>query len=331
MKKIFSFMLSCVIMAGCGLQPGSDALAYPDDSRLQVVATIFPQYDFARRIAGDSATVRLLIPPGVETHSFDPSPSDIIMVGKSDLFLYTGAEMEPWAANLLAGLETPVDAIDLSAGLVLGSPESDPLNLIVNQEGHADHDHAISSARPSQTNHDHFYDPHIWTSPKMAMQMVSQISAAFCDADPQNAESYRHNEADLISELQELDAQFREVALQAQHREIVFGSRFAVYYFAREYGFSFLSAYDSCSSETEPAARTLAQVIDYVREHKINTIYYQELSETKVAQTIAEATGAKLLLFHSCHTLSMEEFSAGETYLSLMRQNLEHLREGVLL
>ena len=308
MKRLLA-LLCCLLTAAAGLTGCQTA---PDDgTTLRVVATLFPQYDFARRIAGERAQVTLLMPPGVESHSFDPAPADIVTVQQADVFLYTGPQMESWAEGLIASLPDDTEVIDLSQCVVLSSRV---------QAQHADdagHDHG------------HLADPHIWTSPVNAMKMVSAILEALCKADPEGSAIYRANAQEYQQELQELDEEFRRIVNDGQRRTLAFSGRFALHYFAQEYGLSCVAALEACSGESEPSAQSVAQVISTVREQSLPAVYYEELSDPKVGRSIAAETGARLLLFHSCHNLSKDEFERGETYLSLMRQNAENLKVGL--
>ena len=304
LKKIAIFLLVSLLLAGCSSQPQAAA----SDTGLQVVATLFPQYDFARAVAGELAQVTLLLPPGMESHSYEPSPQDIIRIDQSDVFLYTGPYMEAWADGIAQSLTSDVAVVDVSVGLALDPVES-------HEEGHS--------------GHVHNYDPHIWTDPTMAMVMVDNIAAAFCQADPANEDAYLANAAAYKQQLAELDAAFMEAVAQGQRTTICFGGRFALHYFAKRYGLSCIAAYDSCSEETEPSAQAVARITDAILEQGIPVIYYEELTEPKVANAIAQETGAKALLLHSCHNVSKTDLAAGVTYLSLMEQNLVNLKEGL--
>ena len=302
MKRILAALCAAALLALTGCAPAPASSSPAGKEKLTVYATLFPQYDFAREIAGDRAEVILLLPPGVESHSFEPTPADIAGISKSDLLLYTGDAMEPWAAKLIAGdLPDTVRAVDLSQGVALLAEEHE-------EEGHA-----------------HPFDPHIWTSPVNAMIMARTVVSALCEADPEGAEAYRANGERYLAELESLDDEIRTIVSQAKRRELVFGGRFAFHYFTAEYGLTAYSAYDSCSEETEPSAKAVSEVIGRVREDHLPVVYYEELTEPKVAQE----TGAKLLLLHSCHNLSKDELAAGESYLSLMKQNAQNLREGL--
>ena len=305
MKKIAIFCLIALLLAGCAPQSQDGG----PQAGLQVVATLFPQYDFARAVAGELADVTLLLPPGMESHSYEPSPQDIIRIDQADVFLYTGPYMEAWADDIAQSLTSDVAVVDVSEGLAL-----DPV------------EEADGEAHPG---HVHNYDPHIWTDPTMAMVMVDNIAAAICQADPANEEAYLANAAAYKQELADLDAAFMEAVAQGQRTTICFGGRFALHYFAKRYGLTCIAAYDSCSEETEPSAQAVARITDAILEQGIPVIYYEELTEPKVANAIAQETGAKALLLHSCHNVSKTDLAAGVTYLSLMEQNLVNLKEGL--
>jgi len=284
-----------------------------------VVATLFPQYDFARQIAGDRAEVILLLPPGVESNSFEPRPSDIIKINESELFIYTGEYMEPWSQKI-------IDSMKDSGSRSMVLDVSQGIELVNTEEVEAEHHH---EGEAEAEEHEHLYDPHIWTDPINAKVMAANISNALCRIDPANADYYEENAARYYAELDALDADFKSIVSSGKRDEIIFGSRFALYYFTKRYGLSYQSAFDSCSSETEPSARTVAGLIEEINKNQIPAIYFAEMEDPKVAESISAETGAKLLLFHSCHNVTKEEWKAGATYLSLMKQNAENLKEGL--
>lgn len=302
-------MCICILpmLVSCGKISRSEN----SSGKIRVVTTLFAQYDFTRRVAGDLADVTLLLAPGVESHTYEPSPADIIKIRNSDLFIYTGKYMESWAQGIISGLDSEKTAVlDVSDGIELISTESEHTGK------HED-------------SHAHQIDPHIWTSPANAVIMVQNIASTLSKADPENEQIYSANAQKYISELQALDDDFLQMINASKHKKIMFGGRFAMYYFAKHYGLEYMSAYDSCSSETEPGAKLVAEIIDEMKAENIGAIYYEEMSNHAVADRIAEETGAVALLLHSCHNVSKEELARGETYLSLMRQNLENLKKGL--
>jgi zinc transport system permease protein len=277
------------------------------DGKLTITTTLFPQYDFAKAIAGDKADVTMILPLGSESHNYEPSPSDVIAIDQSDMFIYTGDYMEGWVSNIVGNLNDTM-VVDVSQGITLDKVEDE------------DEEHSTDDG------HHHDYDPHIWTSPRNAMVIVDNITNALCELDSQNADYYQSNAQEYKLKLQNLDDEFQSVVDNGNTNKIFFGGKFALYYLARDYGLEYTSAYDSCSDETEPSAKAVANIISQMKQQHIPVIFYEELTNPTVAETIANETGATPLLFHSCHNVSKEEFESGATYLSLMEQNVENLR-----
>ena len=300
--------LILAVLAGCA-QP-----VQTQQGKLHIVATLFPQYDFARQIAGNRAQVTMLLPVGMDTHSYDPTPADILSIQNADLFVYTGEQMESWAHRIVAGVDAEqLQVVDISKGITL-------LQVTHN---------AQETEEQEQDGHDHTYDPHIWTSPKNAQIMVQTLLEAMCAADVENADYYKENAERYIGQLETLDQQFCEIVQQGKRNKILFASRFALLYFTTEYGLQYQAAFDSCTSESEAGTQAVAGLINTVQAEDIPVVYYEELSEPKIAKTVCEETGCGMLLFHSCHNISKEEQQSGATYLSLMQQNAEHLKEGL--
>lgn len=377
--KSFVYAMSIFIMSvsvfiiGCARDGGNDGDTRRDsDKKIKIVATLFPQYDFARQIAGDYADVTLLLPPGMESHSYDLRPSDMIEIRESDMFIYTGKYMETWAQTIIDSLDDSVMVVDVSDGITLEREEDyfvDELeehgedghdedahehNEDEHEEeaahehdedeheeaahGHEDehdeeaaHEHEDEEEHTSHSHagHTHEYDPHIWTSPVYAMQMVENIVDALVAEDPQHESEYRQRADEYIAKLKEVDSAFRQVSESAQHRTIFFGGRFAMTYFVREYGFACVSAYHDCSAESEPSISSVMKMIDEIKASGAKAVFYEELVDPKVARTIAEETQVKLLLLHSAHNVSREEYENGVTYLDIMWQNVKNLEEGL--
>lgn len=281
-----------------------------ESGALNVVCTIFPPYDFARQIGQEDAQVSMLLKPGVESHSYDPTPADIIGVEQADLFIYIGGENDAWVEKMLASIDT--------SGMTI-------LRLIDYVETiEVEHDHAGEAADERDAG-DVEIDEHIWTSPRNAIQLTEAISQAMQRLDADNAALYAQRAQDYEAELEALDGRFTQLVEGAARTQIVFGDRFPFAYFACDYGLTCYAAFDSCSSETEPSAQAIAFLIDTVREDGIPAVFHIEQGDVRVAQIIAEETGAQVLELHSCHNLLKSELEAGETYVSLMEKNLEAL------
>lgn len=303
MRKLLSILLAALLLCSC-----TPEKSVVNNQGLTVITTLFPTYDFARSIAGGKADISLLITPGKESHSFEPSTGDVIRISESDIFIYTGENMEPWAQKVLSGLDRLPAVVDASSGLMLDEAEED------------EHDHS---------DHDHVLEPHIWTSPRLCLAIVDNILAAFVELDPENAAFYRGNANALKAELSQLDDELMAITTAAPVKKIYHGGRFSMYYFARDYGLSYEAAYDSCSSDTEPSVRKICSMIDEMRKENTNVVFYEELSNNSVARLIADETGALPLLLHSCHNITKAELESGITYIDLMRQNAENLKEAL--
>lgn len=334
---LFIAVILSLVLTACG---AADKYKNLDENKITIIATLFPQYDFARQIAGDNANVVLLLSPGMESHSFDPSPTDIIAIQNSDIFLYTGPYMESWAADVIEGIESDTRIVDLSAHVPLVKQEDIEKEY---EEAHAGHNHGEGEEcdeveleevghehEHSHTHeHDHTYDPHIWTNPMFAKIMVEDIVAALIECDPEHAAEYEQNRDAYLAELDRLDTEIRAMVAEAERHELFFGGRFAMYYFTKEYGLTYDAVYDSCSSETEPSVQSVMHVIEEMKEHDIPVIYYEELVDPRIARTIAEEIDCQMLLWHSCHSVTKKELEAGVTYLELMWKNLENLKVGL--
>ena len=339
-----------------------------DDGKLKVVTTLFPYYDFARQIAGDKVELSMVIPAGQDSHSFEPTPADIRLIQNADLLICNGGAMEQWVSQVVSSLDseslkviTMMDYVDIVEeevveGMEDSGEEHHHAHAADNDHDHAaeDHDHTDDEHDHDAEDHDHTddehdhdaedhththddddadyeieYDEHIWTSPVNAMKITQVIADTLEEMDPADADTFAANAEDYIGKLKNLDREFREVVTGADLDLIVMADKFPLRYFADTYGLRYRAAFSGCSSDTEPSAKTIAYLIDKVREEQIPAVYYLELSSHRVAEIISEETGAKPLLFHSCHNVTRREFDNGVTYLELMEQNVVNLREGL--
>jgi len=311
-----SLSIMTILLMILNLIPTFEANA--ETKKISITTTLFPQYDFAKAIAGDKAEVTMVLPLGSESHNYEPSPNDIIAIDSSDIFLYTGDYMEGWVSNIVGNLNDTM-VVDVSENITLFKEEDEHNHDHEDEEDH-DHEH-----EEDESEHYHEYDPHIWTSPINAMTIVDNICNALSEYDPSNADYYKANAQDYKQKLSDLDNEFREIVANGNTNKIFFGGKFALYYFAEEYGLEYTAAYDSCSDETEPSAKAVADIITQMKAQNIPVVFYEELTNPKVANTIADETGTTALLLHSCHNVSVEEFNSGATYLSLMEQNAKNL------
>lgn len=312
MKK-FLLTLLCLLFFLCSC--GENA----DGGKPQIVATMFPQYDFAREIAGENADVELLLDFGTDAHSYEPAPADILKISKADLFIYTGDEMEIWAKALLESADIK-KAVDAGTLHILDLSKADGLTLLpMDEHSHTEgHGHEYSE-----------FDTHIWTSPDNAVKMCEAISNALCEVDTENAEAYKANAENYISSLTVLSEDAARLAEAAEKDTVYFGGSFAFRYLFADINLKHVSIYEGCSSHAEPSAADIAKIVSEIKANGAKYILYDSPSEEKIAASIASECGAEVLQLHAVHNISKAEFEKGETYLSLMQSNLETLRKAI--
>lgn len=313
-----SALLSLTLLCGAPAAPASAEEAAP----LSIIATIFPAYDFARQLAGNTAHVSLLLPPGSESHSYEPSPKDMIAIQQADLFLYAGGESDHWVDELLASLGDDAPRVfRLSDSVSLLEEQASASMEDGHEHGSGDHAHDESESPE--------LDEHVWTSPKNVMLIARDLCGTLSEIAPGSAAHYRRALDDYLAQLEELDAAFEKTVAEGKRDIIIFGDRFPFRYFAHDYGLRYDAAFPGCSEDSEPSVRTVISLVDTVREQGIPVVFYLEFSSRRTADILAEETGAKELLFHSCHNVSAGELAAGVSYLSLMWQNVEALKEAL--
>ena len=307
-KKLLAALLAASAALCCGCS-SNEQQNNADSDKLSIVTTIFPAYDFARQVFGDTANVTMLLKPGTESHSYDPTARDIVKIDSCDLFIYNGGESDAWVEGILDAADDVntlrmMDAVEaLEEEHVEGMQDEDD-----------DHD-----------EHEDEYDEHIWTSPENAALIVESVLSAAEKISPENAETYKNNAESYISQINKLDADFSEL-LSGEKRYFVFGDRFPLLYFFREYGLNYYAAFPGCGSEVEPSAQTISFLLDRLDDSDtIKTVFYIELSNHKLADTLAEDKGLPTAEFHTCHNITADDFTAGESYVSLMTRNYEVL------
>ena len=309
--RILTFLVPSVVLLAAIAASCTRNVEPPADQRgLKVVTTLFPLYDFTRNIAGGKAHITLLLPPGVEPHSFEPKPGDMLRVMAADLFIFSGGSMEPWAAGILKGVENKeLVVVDCSKGVDLAE-----------QEEASDGD-----------SHGHGHgkiDPHIWLDLSKAQVMVDNILEGMVTKDPTNREYYRANAEKYKAKLREMDQEYRRALSTCKKHMFVHGGHFAFGYLARRYNLQYISAYHG-SPDAEPTPRRLIELKNVLKRLQLHYVFYEELITPRIAEIISRETGASLLKLHGAHNISREELEQNLTFLSIMESNLRSLRTGL--
>lgn len=302
-NKLFAVLLCiCTLFSAFACAPAEET------DGVNVVCTIFPQYDFARNIAGDNANVTLLVPPGKEAHSYEATVYDVAKLRRADLLIYVGGDVDSWVLDAIDGMNVPALCLTSLCGDLEGACDADE---------HDGHDHGTS------------IDPHVWTSPKNAIIIANAIGDALADIDAENGESYAAACADYVEKLKKLDAEYEAMVAKARNKTIVFAEKFPFRYLCDHYGISHYSAFEGCSTQSEPGLATLVSLARIIKDNGLNAVLTVEFSTATVADWLAKETGAKIMSLHSCHSLTAEEFKSGESYISLMEKNLRVLEEAM--
>lgn len=301
--------LSLSLLTGCGTQPADTAAG---DGRLRVLTSFYPMYDFACKIGGDCIDVTNMVPSGTEPHDWEPSTNDLKNLEKADVFIYNGADMEPWADDLLVSRSDTLRVVEASENVELRTTDGEHEHAHEHED--ADHHHGD-------------FDPHVWLDPENAKIEMEAIRNALCAADPENSTVFQSNYEKYAAELDALDAEFREKLAPLPNRTIVVAHE-AFGYLCDAYGLTQVGI-EGLSPDSEPDPGRMAEVIDFVREHSISTIFFEELVSPKVAEAIASETGAQAKMLSPLEGLSDEQAAAGADYFSVMHDNLAALMEAL--
>jgi zinc transport system substrate-binding protein len=302
------FVLIClftVIVAFNSCRP-ADKSTGDGHHKLKVITTLFPLYDMAKHIGAEKAEVSLLLPPGVEAHSFEPRPGDIVKINEADILIYTGKFMEPWAEGVIKGAaDKNLMVVDASLG-----------TKMVPGVFH-DKDEPAGSL-----------DPHIWLDFDNAKIMLENILHAFQTKDSAGKGFYERRAADYRIKLAELDSAYKSALTSCKKKEIVYAGHYAFGYLANRYGLRYLAA-QGVSPDAEPTAKDLGRLVEQIKRDRIKYIYYEELASPKIAETIAGETGAKMLMLNAAHNLARDQFEKGISFFDILRNDLDNLKIGL--
>lgn len=311
MKKIGIFvLLFALLLTACG-----NGGAPKTEDRLQIVATVFPQYDWVREIlGGQEADVTLLLDNGVDLHSYQPTADDILTVSNCDLFLYVGGESDGWVEDVLAQA-TNKDMVAINLLDALGSS--------------AREEEVVEGMESEEEEEEAAYDEHIWLSLKNAGTLCQTIADALCKLDADHADAYRANVAAYQQQLAALDAEYQAVVDGSKQKTLLFGDRFPFRYLADDYGLGYYAAFSGCSAETEASFETITFLAGKVDELQLHTVLTLEGSDQKIAQTIIDNTQNKnqqIVSMDSMQSVTATCVAEGANYLDIMKSNLTALQ-----
>ncbi len=321
MKKIIFMILAIlIVMAGLFAAVKFGQKLPQDNGKITIVTTLFPLYDFAKTIGGDKVEVLLLLPPGVEPHSFEPTPGDITKISKAGIFIFTGEFMEPWAHDILSGIS--------NKKLIVVDASTD-VNMIPAAQKHEHH----NGHNEESENHEHHdehegMDPHIWLDFDNDKIIIDNITNALCKADATNTNFYKSNAEDYKTKLTKLDTAYKTQLSDCNSKTVVFGGHYAFGYMAKRYDLKYLAA-QGLAPDSEPTATDLIALIEQIKKENIRYVFYEELTSPKIAETLANETNTKILLLNAGHNVSKKDLENNVSFINIMTGNLQNLKTGL--
>ena len=317
-------LMLLVCLSACAEAPSSGT----GEDALQIVATIFPEYDWVQNILGDDpahAEVTLLLDNGVDLHSYQPTAEDILKISACDLFIYVGGESDSWVEDALQEAANK-DMVVINLLDALGDQAKEE-ELVEGMEGEEE-----ESAEEEEEEEGPEYDEHVWLSLRNAAALVDIIAEALQSIDADNAEIYKENAGAYIEKLNALDAEYEAAVADADTTTLLFGDRFPFRYLVDDYGLSYYAAFVGCSAETEASFETVTFLARKVDELSLSAVITIEGNDHKIAETIIQNTAAKdqqILTLDSLQSVTAEEVQSGASYLSIMESNLEVLKQAL--
>lgn len=330
-KKLNKLLFVCLLFLSIIFTSSCSVMETTPVNKYKITTTLYPQYEFVKAIIDDDKTlnnlfeVSLIVPPGVDSHTFDPRLVDLIEIKNSDLFIYTSDELETWVANL--DVEDYTKIVDLS--------KDERIELLcVTEEEHVDNSHH------DHHGHTHEHDPHFWVYPIYAAYMVDTIRNSMIELlhEPKSGseiinteliDKINSNADNYIAKLVEVDTAIHSIREHAKNTTLYFASPFSFYYWCHYYDLEYVLTYSTCSTEVEPPLTTIIHVINEIRAHDVKVIYVKELLNINVAEMISDQTGAEIVLLHSCHNISKADRENNLSFLQIMQDNVKYLAMGL--
>ncbi|MCR4591515.1 MAG: metal ABC transporter substrate-binding protein [Lachnospiraceae bacterium] len=333
MKKFISVILAAIMTAGCLTACGGSSTAEAaNKDRLQIVTTIFPEYDWVMSVLGDNpagAEVTLLLDNGVDLHSYQPTANDIHKISACDMFIYVGGESDEWVDDVLKEAEnknmTVINLLD-----VLG--DSIKEEEVVEGMQEDEHEHEEEGEDEHEHEEEIEYDEHVWLSLRNASVLTGHISEELQRIDAANAETYKKNSAAYAEKLADLDKRYTDAVSNASFNTLLFGDRFPFRYLTDDYDLSYYAAFVGCSAETEASFETIMFLAGKTDELSLPAVMTIEGSDHKIAKTIVQNTESKdqeILTMDSMQSTTSKDVENGKTYLSVMEDNLSVLKEAL--
>ncbi len=317
MKKLLALLLSVLLItacfAACGKKADAPDTPADDSGKLNVVCSVFPQYDFIKTIAGDAVNLTLLLDSKTDLHSYTPTADDIMTISKADLFINIGGESDDWAEDVLSSAANNKLKVVSLLNLVDAVEEETLPGMEEEEEEHEEEG-------PE-------YDEHVWTSLKNVIKIIPALTDALCELDSGNTALYQANSSAYLAQLQTLETKYSDTIGKAARKTLLFADRFPFRYLADDYDLTCYAAFSGCSAETEASFETMTFLVDTVKQQNLPFVLMIDGSDGSVAETVSRQSGAEIRTLNSCQSVSPDDIAAGASYLTIMEDNLSVLSE----
>ena len=330
MKKYISILIAAIMMVSCLSACGTSTTAEAaGKDKIQIVTTIFPEYDWVKNILGDNpagAEVTMLLDNGVDLHSYQPTADDIMKISTCDMFIYVGGESDEWVEDALKeATNKNMSVINLLD--VLGDSVKEE-EVVEGMQGEEEEEGGEEESEEEEVE----YDEHVWLSLKNASALTDAISAELQRIDATNAQTYKANADAYKTRLNELDKKYQDAVSEAPVKTLVFGDRFPFRYLTDDYGISYYAAFVGCSAETEASFETITFLANKVDELSLHAVMTIEGQDHRIAETVVENTSGKdqkILTMDSMQSTTSKDVESGTSYYSVMEDNLSVLKEAL--
>lgn len=336
--------LGITVLTGCGNSAEAEKQTEGTE-KATIICTVFPEYDWVCAILGDlkeEYDVQLLLNSGVDIHSYQPTAEDIARISKCDLFVYTGGVSENWIEDTLkSAVNEQMQVVTLmdelgervkTEEIVEGMEHHHEDEGVYAEDGHVHEDEEGLTEDEHVHEEATGYDEHVWLSLKNAEILVDSLAEALALLDEENAGVFEQNAAAYIEKLEQLDGAYEKAVEEAELDTLLFGDRFPFRYLTEDYGLNYYAAFTGCSAETEASFETIAFLAEKLDELELTAVMVIESSDQKLAQTIIGSTqkkDQKILVMNSLQSVNRTDMENGASYLSIMEENLEVLKEAL--
>ncbi|MCM3281626.1 zinc ABC transporter substrate-binding protein [Exiguobacterium sp. MER 193] len=329
-----------LLLGACGNTEGDNASESTDD-QLTVYASTFALKSMAEEIGGDRVNVEMVIPPGADPHTYEPTSKQMTQIAEADLFLTIGHDLEPYVDSMEKSLEGQNVAFVKTAEDVTLLDAADTVH-VHDEEGHTEDEHAHEEKGHSEDDHAHEekghsedehaheegdghshgqYDPHVWLDPMNAVSMAEAVEAAFSEEAPDYKDEFAERLSTFKDEANALDTELKAAVENGSKSELLV-THAAYGYLAERYGFDQLPIAGLTPSE-EPSQQALKRIIEEARLHDLNYIAFEDTVTPKVAEVVKQEIGAESVTIYNLESVTKEQMD--KSYFDLMRENVKAL------